>query len=434
MNPDRPMRGRPGTRALPLAGGGRAVGGPIPLGLFASYVGVALIGWLAACVTLIVAAPDIARRLPLERAPVLAVHFVALAFVPLAVTAASFHLLPVMLRNDIRHPRPLRWALPLLAGAFLVGPGIAFNRPSILWPGATLVATGLVLVLFTLVSLVVHAPGDRTLIASRIGVSLTTLHVTAAFVLGAIVFEHGDATAAGVSHDRWLLVHLHLAVLGWLTLLIVTVGRNLAPMLALAPTAPPRRLPGTELLVSVGLWLLVTGIAISSNAIAAVGFGVIVVGLASFARQMLRVLRTRRPPLEAPLAHLAVGIVFLIQAAVLGALALGGGVKPRSVMTAYVVLLLVGWAAGVTLGHLGKLLSLSIWVWWPPGPRPKQEALYPRRLWLVEASVFAAGVEAIAVGSLIQSVALARVGAVALTGAAVLACAGAGTTWRARPR
>jgi hypothetical protein len=428
------MRGRPGTRALPLAGGGRAVGGPIPLGLFASYVAVALVGWLAAAVALVLAAPAIANRHPLERMPVLAVHLVALGFLPLAVTAASFHLLPVMLRNDVRHPRLLRAALPLLAGGLLVAPGIAFGQATVLWPGAALVTVGLAIVLFELLGLVLRAPRDRTLIASRVGVTLTCVHVTAAFVLGGAVFEHGGESVAGVTHDRWLLVHLHLAVLGWLTLLIITVGRTLGPMLALAPAAPARRLPVTEVTVSVGLWVLLLGIAASWNAVAGAGALVVLMGIATFARQMIRIVRTRRLPLEAPLAHIVGGVAFLAQAAVLATLLLAGWVEPQRVLTAYVVLLLAGWAAGVALGHLGKLLSLSVWVWWPPGPRPKQEALYPRRIWLAEALAFAAGIEAIAAGSLVGSTGLARSGAVAVTAAALLAVAGAARTWRARPR
>lgn len=429
----RPMRGRPGTRALPLVGGGRAVGGPIPQGVFAAYVAGALAAWLAAAATLVVAAPDLAARRPLERAPVLAAHLLALGVLPFAVTAAAFHLLPVMLRNDVRQPLLVSAALPLLAGGFLVAPGIAFELPALLWPGAAFVTAGLACVLVELLGLVVRAPGERTLIASRVGVALTCVNVTAALVLGGLVFDHGEAVG-GVSHDRWLLVHLHLAVLGWLTLLIVTVGRNLAPMLALAPTAPARRWPGNELTVSAGLWVLVTGIAVSSDALAAAGAAIVAAGLVVFARQIVRVLRTRRLPLEAPLAHMAAGVAFLAQAAVLGALVLAGAVSGSRALTAYVVLLLAGWAAGVTLGHLGKLLSLSLWVWWPPGPRPKQEALYSRRVWMGEAIVFAAGIEAVAAGSLAGSTALVRAGALALTLAALLAAAGATVTWRARAR
>ena len=79
----------------------------------------------------------------------------------------------------------------------------------------------------------------------------------------------------------------------------------------------------------------------------------------------------------------------------------------RNGTEAYVILLLLGWAAGITLGHTGKLLSLSIWASWPPGPRPKQAALYPRRLWQAETVLFALGVEGLTAGALLRAQPLA---------------------------
>jgi hypothetical protein len=281
---------------------------------------------------------------------------------------------------------------------------------------------------------VARAPRGRTLVASRAGVLLVCVHVAAALVLGAAVFARDDRPYAGVGHDRWVLVHLHLAVLGWLTLLIVTVGRTLGPMLALAPSAPPRRVPLTELVLACGLWVLVAGIATDRRALELVGGAAVISALVGFAARMAPLLARHRLPLEAPLAHMAAGAVFLLQAAVLGAAIATTAVSPRRALAAYVLLLLVGWAGGVTLGHLGKLLSLSIWVWWPPGPRPKQEALYPRRLWLAEAALFAVGVEVLAIGSLLESAAATRVGALLLVVAAVLAAVAAARTWSRRPR
>ena len=72
-----PLRGRPGTKQLPLTEG-RAVGGPVALGLLASYVAVALGGWIAAAIALLAAAPELAARDPLATQPVLAAHLVAL--------------------------------------------------------------------------------------------------------------------------------------------------------------------------------------------------------------------------------------------------------------------------------------------------------------------------------------------------------------------
>ena len=227
------------------------------------------------------------------------------------------------------------------------------------------------------------------------------MNVTSALVLGAFVFSHGDAAFAGVVHDRWVVVHLiNLAVLGWLTLLIVTVGRTLAPMLAHAPTAAPRRLPLSELALTAGLWVMLAGLAASSTAASLAGASVVVVTLAAFGVFVARVARTRRLALEGPLVHMLAGVAFFLQAVALGFLALVGAVSPQRVLVAYAVFLLLGWAAGVTIGHLGKLLSLSLWVWWPPGPRPKQSSLYPRRVWVAEAVAFALAVELLGCGSL----------------------------------
>lgn len=353
----------------------RAVGGPVALPLLASYFVLSLIGLVAATVALVVAAPQLASGDLGASAPVLAAHLLALGFLPLAVSGATLHLLPVMLRNQLGSERRLWVALPLLAvGAWFVAPGVAYDVSATLWPGAALLACGFALVLIELGGLVARAPRGKMLVASRSGVSLSLFHALAALTLGAIVFDHGDAPMLDVSHGRWLLVHLHLAVLGWLALLILAVGRTLGPMLAQAPAAPSRRLPLEELLLVLGLWLLVAGIAVDINALAFAGGALVVAALGRFAALVVRVGRTRRIEPEGPLLHFLAGAFFLTQAAVVGfALLAGLGPQQRG-LAAYVLLLLLGWAAGVTIGHLPKLLSLSIWVWWPPGPRPKQDA------------------------------------------------------------
>lgn len=413
----------------------RAVGGPIALRLLAGYFALSLVGWLAAAAALIAAAPQLAAGDVGAPVPLLALHLLALGFLPLAVSGGAFHLLPVMLRNPLRSEHRLAVALPLLAiGAWLTAPGIAYDIPDLLWPGAALLACGLALVLFGLGRLVVRAPRGRMLVASRTGVALSLFHALAALTLGAIVFDNGDAPMLGVSHGRWVLVHLHLAAFGWLALLILAVGRTLGPMLALAPAAQPRRLPLEELALTLGLWLLTAGIAADLTPVAYLGAALIVLALGRFGALIVRVGRTRRIEPEGPLLHLLAGALFLAQAALLGfALLAGAGPQQRG-LGAYALLLLLGWAAGVTLGHLPKLLSLSIWSWWPPGPRPKQDALYPRRLAQLEAALFAAAVEATAIGVYLGSAAAARTGAALLAVAALLTAATANTVWRRRAR
>jgi hypothetical protein len=420
-----------GLRPLPLTNK-RAVGGPVARSLLAAYFAVALLCWLAAAVAVLFAADDLAAAHPLATAPVLAVHLVALGALPFAVSGAAFHLLPVMLRNDLPSQRALWLALPLLGGGILVASGVGSGAHIRAWIGATALSCGLAIVLTEVVTLIVRAPRGRTLITSRVGVALSCLHVVAALVLGAIIFEQ-DRPFAGIGYGRWLLIHLHLALVGWVALMIVTVGRNLTPMLALAPAAPARRWPVHEAVLIGGLWLLLAGLATASRTVTVAGAVIIALAVGRFALFVLRILRTRRGRLEAPLAHLAVGAYFLLQAFGLG---LAAAIDPNRhrLVVAYVVLLLLGWAGGVVIGHVTKLLSLSLWVWWPPGPRPKQAALYPRRVGLAETAAFLIGVEALVAGILATSATLARVGAGLVCLSAVLTLTGAAASWRLRAR
>ena len=68
----------------------------------------------------------------------------------------------------------------------------------------------------------------------------------------------------------------------------------------------------------------------------------------------------------------------------------------------------------------------------PPGPRPKQAALYPQQTWLAETALFAAGVELLAVAPLVRSAPVAYAGGALLLGAALAGCAGTLSTWRSR--
>lgn len=408
----------------------RAVGGAVTLPLLTAYFGAALAAWIAAGVAAVVAAPQLAAGHPLAAAPVLAVHLVALGALPPAVSGASFHLLPVMLRNDLPSQRLLWVALVLLCGGPVVAAGIASGAAAAVWIGAAAVTCGLAIVLGEILTLVVRAPGGRTLIASRAGVALACGHVVAALCLGAVIFSE-DRPFAGLGYGRWLLIHLHVALIGWVALLIVTVGRNLVPMLALAPAAPARRRPVDELALVLALWLLLAGIGTQQRALTLAGAAGVVLALGRFAALLARVARSRRQALEAPLAHLLAGALFLAQAAGLG-LAVAAGADRTRLVCAYVTFLLAGWAGGVVLGHVPKLLSLSVWVWWPPGPRPKQAELYHRRLGIVESAVFAAGVEALGIAIAVGSGALARTGAVVFLGSTLLTAAGAAAS-RRRP-
>jgi hypothetical protein len=414
-------------RPLRMAETGR----PAPFRLGAPAYLVAFGGWLAASVLLLLAVPELTRLSIAGRDPVGAAHAIGLVFFPFAVAAAAWQLLPMMLRNDPARPR-LRWlVLALLAAGVPLAVGLATGRDALAAAGSVLLACGLALLLVELASLIRGAPAGRMLVVSRPAVALAGLHAAAAFVLGAVVLADGGPEPLGIPYDRLLLVHLSLAAIGWLTVLIAAVGRTLVPMLGLAAAAPPRRAPFAELTLVAGLWLFVGGVAGSVDLLLAVGVVVMLAGLAAPARLFARVASSGKLGVrEGPVAHVALGLALLAQAALLALAAVAGVVSDRRAAVAGVLFLGIGWAVGVIVGHAGKLISLSGWGSWPPGPRPRQADLYPRLGWQVEAALFAFGVELLALGVLAESETTARVGGALLVGAAFVALGTAAETVR----
>lgn len=400
----------------PLPRSARAVGRPAPFWLVAAYFQSSLVLGLAAALALCLAADDLARGALAAPDVLLAVHLFGLGFLPFAVAGAALHVLPILLRNSAPAV-PAVIALVLLWSGPALAVGLSRGQQAIARPAAAGVAIALVLVAALVVKLAVAAPRSRTLLASRAGVVLSAANAALAFAAGALLLDRGYLPFLGVGHERLIAIHLHLAVLGWLTLLIVTVARTLAPMLALAPSAPARRFPSSELALTGGLWLLVVAIATRERPLALGASLVVLASLASVVRELVRVAREHRlPALEAPLVHLVLGLGFLAQAFALGVLLVARDPRPAE-LAAYVLWFLGGWAGGVTLGHVGKLLAVSAWMGWPPGPRPSQAWFYPRRLWLLEAGSFSLGIDVLAVGALIGH------GATALAGSALMALA-----------
>jgi hypothetical protein len=309
--------------------------------------------------------------------------------------------------------------------------GVATGRDVLAAFGSVLLAAGLALLLAELASLVRGAPGGRLLVVSRPAVALAGAHAAAAFALGAVVLSDGGPEPLGIPYERLLLIHLSLALIGWLTVLIAAVGRTLVPMLGLSAAARPRRAPFAELTLVAGLWLFVGGVADSSDALVGLGVLLMLVGLAAPARLFVRVAASGRIGVrEGPVAHVAIGLVFLAQAAVLALGAAAGVFSDRRAAIAGVLFLGVGWAVGVIVGHAGKLVSLSGWGSWPPGPRPKQAELYPRVGWQLESVLFALGVELLALGVLADADSLARAGGAMLVAAALVALGSAVETVR----
>ena len=411
-----------GVRRLPLV----RTGAPLPFRTVMPAYLAALAGWLAASIVLVIATPALVDGAIASTDVVLAAHLVALVLFPFGVAAAVMQLLPMLLRNDLSSRTRVRIALILIAAGAPLAFAIARDANGFVAIFAALLALGLALVLVEVALLIRRVPKGRLIIVNRPAVALAVANALLAFALGAAAAADRGPNPLGIPYERLLLAHLSIALIGWLTVMIAVIGRTLVPMIGLGPAPARRRVPVAELMIVAGLWLYLAGVILEWPAMLAAGIVVAVAGLVPvgwlFARTALR---GRIGVREGPGAHAAAGLVFLLQAALLGLVAAAGSIDGRRAAIAAVAFLGLGWAAGMIVGHIGKLLSFAAWGAWPPGPRPRQSELYPRLPWQFEALLFTAAVELLGGGIVFESDAAARAGALLLVAAALAATLGA---------
>ncbi len=414
-----------GMRRLPHV----QTGGPMPFQTVIPAYVAALAGWLTASIVLVIATPALVDGAIATTEVVLAAHLVALVLFPFGVAAAVMQLLPMLLRNDLSSGTRVRIALILIAAGTPLAFAIAQDANGFVAILAALLAAGLALVVVEVTLLIRRAPQGRLIIVNRPAIALAGANALLAFALGAAAAADRGPNPLGIPYERLLLAHLSIALVGWLTVLIAAIGRTLVPMLGLGPAPARRHVPVAELMIVAGLWLYLAGVILEKPAMFAAGIvvavaGVVPVGLL-FARTALR---GRIGVREGPGAHAAAGLVFLLQAALLGLLAAAGSIDGRRAAIGAVVFLGLGWAAGMIVGHIGKLVSLAAWGSWPPGPRPRQSELYARLPWKFEAALFTAAVELLGAGIVVESDTAARAGALLLVGAALAAALGVALT------
>ena len=276
-------------------------------------------------------------------------------------SAQLLHLLPVMLRNDLPSQRALWLAFPLLGGGFLVAVGVARGAGALVWTGAAMLTCGLAIILAELIILVVRAPRGRLLVASRLGIALACAHVVAAFCIGAIAFDY-DGPFAGLSYERWLPS---------ICTLLCSAGSRCSS----SPSA------GTSYRCSHSRRQRRGDDCPSTNSVSSSRLA-----SAAWARHAQPIPDARRGdrdhrrarPLRGPYPAHGADAPRRTRGAPCACRrrrllprrgccrrhrGRGGSAGGRRLVLAYAVALLVGWAGGIVVGHIGKLLSLSIWVW-----------------------------------------------------------------------
>ena len=211
-------------------------------------------------------------------------------------------------------------------------------------------------------------PGSPARWPVTLHVALAFANILAAAVLGILIGLDRTRGFLGVSPLAAMFAHLHLAAVGWVTMMVVGLSYRLIPMILPAAMPSGGQLALSAVFIEAGLAVLVIALIRGSDFVWAGAF-LVVTGLASFVMQIRRTVAHRLPrPPALPSrdwstwqTHAA--FVWLLVSAALG-VALTTGIPDETRLTAmwiYGVAGLVGFLAQIVAGMQGRLVPLYAW-------------------------------------------------------------------------
>lgn len=367
--------------------------------------------WLAASILLAAAADDLARGAWYGPAQLAAVHLVGLGVLSSSIAAVLLHLGPSMSRAPI-----LLGAWPgvlLLGGGWLLAMGLWRDVSVLEAAGGTLAALG-GLGLAVAIAGLWRARRD-TWPEPLAGLSAGALWLLLVVVVGVLMVIERRHPFLGVDRSHLLGAHGAAAVLGWIGTAILGVGSRMAPMMLMVPAERLWLARAALAAWQAGVALLVVGLALGARPPVVAGVAVLLAALALWAAYLAHTFRRRLRPPGPAVSQIGVGIACLVASGVVAIAAPAS----RAASTG-LVLALVGFGGGVTMGHLQVLLPTMCWRIRFGGLRrrrgvvPPVAYLAPRALTAPAGGLFAASLALLGVGLVGGVPTVARVGGVLL--------------------
>lgn len=350
--------GAGGTSGLTMAGTPslRLPGEHFAAALF--YLGAGAIG-------LIWIAPELSSGLYLSPHVAGVTHCFTLGWLSMTIFGALYQLLPVALGVSIRSERAGHvsfWTFAPGVGFFAYG--VAFSSLTLRYIGVVLISTG-VLCLVVNVALSLRRSAVRDVVWAAVTIALTFLALT--LTLGALLAENLHLGFLGNWRVRVLATHLHVALLGWVLMMIVGISHRLLPMFLLAHTANTRWTRRALVSLTGGVVVLGCGLTVNHRIpyVQLPWLGLVLVegGIMCFLIQATLFFKARkRPRLDAGLRHTAAALALLATTSGLAPFVLMSGVEHRNLDTAYVILGLLGGLTLYVIGQFYKVVPFLAWM------------------------------------------------------------------------
>lgn len=387
---------------------------------FAAALGFLILGALG----LVWTAPDLVQGLfPLPRVAGVT-HLFTLGWITTSILGALYQFLPVALGVPIRSERwaHLSFWLYVPGLAVFVG-GLLLQRTTVMLLGAALFGVGLV-VFFVNLSATLASAKDRGLTWwSLLGAALS---LGATILIGITLAANLRWGFLGGSRFFALGVHIHLALAGWVLLVVIGVAHRLLPMFLLSHGAS--EWPGRIAAVLVGggsLGLMLLYHVIPLGAVWLPGL-LIGGGALAFIVQARLYFRHRvKRALDPGLRLAGIAVLFLLLGLILAPIALLRGLAAPSLMVGYLTTVIIGGFSLFVVAHYYKIVPFLVWYhrFGPVAgkrPVPRVADLYSARTAMIAVILLAIGALGLTLGILAGAAGVARAAAILFAGGAVV--------------
>jgi hypothetical protein len=385
-----------------------------PLVLPGEHFAAGMVFFLVGAAGLAWVAPDLAAGAYLTPRVVAVTHLFTLGWITLSIFGALYQFLPVALGEGIRWSGAAHGTFGLfVVGLPLFVAGLVGGAPELTASGAGLFGLGVMVFCVNLGATLARA-SRRDL--TWWSLAAAVLYLFLATVLGLALA--GNLKLGYLAGSRWTAVgvHLHLALGGWVLMVVIGVAHRLLPMFLLSHGAGEKWGRAAAGLVAVGVGVLVlfhhAPRAISSWLPALLVAG----GLLAFLIQATSYFRHSVKPRLDPGLRMAGGALAVLGGGLLlGAWSLLEGWSTPTVAGAYGVALVLGFSLFVA-AHYYKIVPFLVWYHrFGPllghGPVPQVADLYSARLATLAAALMTVGFAGVVVGILVGEGGWARAAA-----------------------
>ena len=387
---------------------------PPPFSLPGSHFAAGLGFLLLGAIGLWYAAPALASGAYLDPSVTSVTHLFTLGWITLSIMGALYQFLPVALDRSIQWPGLGPVALALYApGLLILVSGLFGGRGGWTAAGGSLLALGaLIFILNLATTLALASRRDLTWWA----LVFATVFFVATVVLGATLSANLRWWFLGSDRLTAIGVHLHVALVGWVLLVVVGVGHRLLPMFLLSHGADERPARWSVGLLAGGTGLLFMVDRLPPGFLRRAPAVVILLGMVAFLVQVRAFFRhRRRTSLDPGLRSVALGLLLIAAGTIVGgSQALLGLPSPRLTLT-YVLAVILGLSAFVA-GHYYKIVPFLVFYHrYGPlvgrRPVPQVAELYSGPAASVAGWAFAGGAASTVLGTLASALPLTYVGA-----------------------